>query len=325
MASKAACPHQQPGTLVRVTDEGFYHEIRRRARLLDIAIIVALPALLVAVHLGTTPPRPVFRTAEPTLASAYLANFYHYDPAHLLGNVVTYLFVVPTAYVLSVLSDRRRHFWVVFATFVSILPVLVSLSHLPRATPVAVRGFSGILMAFLGYHALIMVGYVATRFSATAHLDHAPLVFFIGTALISVAVVPTGPSRTASLALAASAAAIYLYAFVSDLPPLREVVAAFRRSTAAASYLELAVFGGLLFGAELLLGFTGTSVERRAISFYSHFVGYAAGFLIAYVALRTDCSASRICECVTSESGCRVHDSLGTRLVYWVLARLGRC
>lgn len=326
MSTRAPCPRYPSERIERLTEEGFLEALRRRAHPLDVVGLAALPVLLVAVH-ELSGAAGVFRTEAPTLSSAYLTTVHHYDRAHLLGNLAGYLLVVPTAYVLSVLSDRRKHFWATAVVLVGGLPLLLAGAHILRSEPVAVVGFSGVMMGFVGYLSLILVGYVATRFSAAAHLDHAPLVFFAGMAVVAAAVLPSAPASLLVAAVVAAAVAAYLYAAVRDLPSPRAVVAAFRANTGRPGYAEAALLGAVSLAGTFALGFFGDpAADGTAVSLFSHLVGYGAGFIVAYAVLRTDCSVTRVRDCATDDSDCEVHDSPAARLFRRaVVGLLGDC
>lgn len=82
--------------------------------------------------------------------------YVHHGWAHLLQNVGGFSVIASVAYILCRVLNARRWFWVSTVAFLTVLPVLVSLSSYvllgwiaPVATPVE-RGFSGVVAGFAG-------------------------------------------------------------------------------------------------------------------------------------------------------------------------------
>jgi hypothetical protein len=93
---------------------------------------------------------------------------------------------------------------------------------------------------------------------------------------------------------------------------LRSVATGLRKT----GYVELALTGVVLFVFTFAAAFGGGSVaEGSEVATDLHAFGFAVGFGLSYVALRTDCSISHIRHCARPESECELHDSLLTRLL----------
>lgn len=320
---KTACPYHT-GEVHEWTDtSGFVGEVRRRVRGLDLLVILAVPAALVALHTLPMATRQAlaFQYARPTLLTAYTSNFVHGSGSHLIGNLLAYLLVVPTAYLLSVLSNRRRHFRVFFFLVIGAFPFVISLTQLPFRNAGLGWGFSGLTMAFYGYTSLVLVGYLATRLTTALHLDHAPLVFFSqvgGIALLTV------PLTAASIGIAGGMFLLVLVYLISLGRSLRESPGpVISREIGRAGYAETTGFTILVVAFFLVVGFTDRRVGGTTVSLLAHFVGFASGFLVSYIVLRTDCSLSHIYHCAGPDSDCELHDSPFTRLLRrLLLARL---
>lgn len=267
---------------------GFFTEVRWRLRALDLLALSVVPALLLAGHLLPAGTRQALALdyTDPTLVTAYTSSFVHADWAHLLDNLGTYLVVVPAAYLLSLLSGRRRHFLLVFALVVGVAPFVVSLATLPFRSFGLALGFSGVAMALYGTVSVVFVGYVATRLTTAAHFDHAPLVFFTQIAVIALVVAQATTMGVVVVAASLSFAAIYLVSLLRSLTETTGPV--FTPAVRRAGYAEVGVFTLVTVGTVLLTGF---SVSRGGggdgfTALLAHLTGFATGFLIAYVGLR---------------------------------------
>jgi hypothetical protein len=145
----------------------------RRGLTLDLAFVVAVPTLLVGVHLAT--PGPVrydlaFAHDEFVPHTLFTAAYVHADRAHLAGNVVGYLLPTLYAYLLCVRVGRRRWFLATTLSCLVALPVLVNLvdylvltSLFPRVD-VVTRGFSGVAAGFGGFLLVALVVSLRDRF-----------------------------------------------------------------------------------------------------------------------------------------------------------------
>lgn len=286
-------------------------EIKRRARVIDLFLIWVLPYVL--VFLQTLPAETrlafAFDLRNPTVVTAYTSSYLHFDWQHLLGNLVAYLLVVPTAYLLSVLSNRRRHFFAVFGTVLVVGPFVVAAAHLPLSAAAITMGFSGLAMALYGYASLIFVGFLSTRLTTGLHLDYAPLVFFSQIAAIAFVVAPL--TRTVQAIVVVSLGTVGVY--VLNLVRTGRLRGGIIERRQRVGYDEIAVVSLLVISFLLAVGFGGETNQ------FAHFVGYAFGFVLSYIVLRVDCSVSHVSHCAGSDSDCTVHDSWGTRLLLLLL------
>lgn len=312
---RTACPFHTAEVHEWTSSTDLLAEIRRHARLVDVVLIFLVPFVLIALH---TLPRPTrlafaFDLRNPTLVTAYASNFLHTDRPHLLSNLVAYLLIVPVAYLLSALSNRRRHFIVGFGLILGACPFAISAAHLPFQTDVITMGFSGVAMAFYGYASLIFVGFLSTRLTTGLHLDHAPLLFFGQVTPIALIVAPLTPTVLAIVAVSLGFVGLYLVnLFLTGVVSQGLFEASHR-----VGYDEIAVVSVLVMGFFLAIGFRGET------NHFAHFTGYATSFVLTYIVLRTDCSIAHVYHCAGPNSDCRVHDSWGTRLLRRLLVRWG--
>lgn len=141
---------------------------------LDFVAILALPILLIAIHIAA-PERIkqilAFSNDRFTIYTLFTAAYIHAGQAHLIGNILGYLLTTFYAYMLCVPVDERRWFWRTFAVFLVALPILVGLSSYaafstwyPSASPTS-RGFSGVVAGFGGFLLVALAVYVRKRHS----------------------------------------------------------------------------------------------------------------------------------------------------------------
>lgn len=322
------CPYRSSREIYPFDRQVFWLGLRRRVRTLDLLVLLVVPLVLVVVHLLPSVVRAtlVFRFEHPRIVTAYASNFLHADLPHLASNLVVYLLVVPTAYVFSALSGRRRVFFAMFAFGLLVFPVLLSLVHLPFERPGGNRGFSGVSMLFLGYLTLAIVDYLATRLSTSLHLDHAPLLFFASNTAIVLLAVPFSAIGVGLAAASMVLSVVYLVSLLRDLPPLPILSIFLRKRLQQGGPVEFAIFGVWVLLIVLVAGFPSTTPGGpTTVNLFAHVTGYGTGYVVSYVGLRTECSLATVCRCAAPGSNCAVHSTPTTRRLRWVLVRLGVC
>jgi hypothetical protein len=266
------------------TSESFLGTLQKRARLGDLALLFSVPLVLFAVFALPIAVREslTFAYTDPSLLTAYTSAFVHLDSAHLLVNVGGYLLVAPLAYLLSALSGHRRRFFVAFAVFLAVFPVALSYLNLAVIRPSVGYGFSGVLLAFVGYLPIALADYLDAQFDIGSRRSLAPAFFFVGLALSALLSVRS--PVTYGLA-AASALSALLYALPAFEQPgrLRSNV---RAAAGMAGHFELFAVGLLAFLAFVFVAFpadptTGGSV----VNLYTHLLGYALAFVTTYASV----------------------------------------
>jgi hypothetical protein len=294
-----------------MTDDGvaaaLYRAIGDRARRSDALLLASVPAVLVGVF--ALPPATreslVFEYAAPSLRTAFLAPFVHLDRVHLLVNLAGYALVVPIAYLLSLLSGHRRRFRVVLVSLVLACPALLSYLNLAVARDGVSVGFSGPLMALYGYLPLALAEYLEARFGIGPSRESAPVLFFLGTALIAgltfrsvvanrvavpiagktVPVTPVLAAALVGLVAATLLAALLFGASVADRRP--DLLAEFRAAVDVPGDFEVLAVGGFLFLAVPFVTFPADPFRAGGVvNLYVHLVGYALGFIASYASVR---------------------------------------
>jgi len=266
--------------------ESFSDAVRRVVRPRDVIPILFPAALFLGV--GVLPPamreQLAFSTADPDVLTALTSNFAHADSTHLFRNLTAYLFVVPTAYLLSVLADRRQLFYTVFVVVFTVFPVVLSGLNLAVPRNALSLGASGLTLAFVGYLPVALAEYVRRRFDVVNVVRRilAGGVFFLGLVIV-IPLVAAAVQR----ALAVALTVVALLAVVVYGVGLRR--SGIDRSTLRGpppGFLELSIWSTAILVAALVAAFpTDPLSEAGVVNTYTHFLGYALGFLSSYLAV----------------------------------------
>jgi hypothetical protein len=285
------------------TGQGFWATVRRRSAVLDVVLLVSVPAVFLGVASLSPATRAsfAFRHTAPSLETAYVSSFVHLGSVHLAVNLAGYLVVVPVAYLLSVLSGHRRRFRVAFVSLVLACPFLLSYLNLAIVRRSVSVWFSGVLMALYGYLLVALATYLDERFDVGPDRTVAPLFSFVGLTLITVLTlaavssnpvtvpvqgvrVPVGPVLTATLAglIVALALVVVLYG-LSAVEDRRALARNLRRAVNENGYFELAVVAGAVFLAVPVATFPVEPVVDGSVrNLYTHLLGYTLGFTGTY-------------------------------------------
>lgn len=270
------------GSLAPASTRPFSQALRDSVRPVDVLAVCAVPAVLVGVFALPVETRRAmaFAYGDPSLATAYAANFVHLDAGHLAANVLAYAFVVPVCYLLWALGGTRRRFYVVFATFLLALPFALSLSNLVVPRTGFTVGFSGIVMAFAGVLPLAIATYLDEQFGVDATQELAGALFFIGLALVAVLGVRSAATGAAA-GMALGGAALYAVPVLEQARDER-VRSDLRAVAGVPGYLELAAAGVIVFVSLPAVAFPVETVDAGVVNRYVHLVGFSLGFVPAY-------------------------------------------
>ena len=264
-------------------EESFAGAIRRVVRPLDIVALLFPAALFLAV--GVLPPelrqQLAFSYADPDVLTALTANFAHADGQHLARNLTAYLVVVPTAYLLSALAGRKDVFYTVFVVVFAVFPFVLSGLNLLLPREALSLGASGLTLGFVGYLPVAIAEYVRRRFSVVSVVRRnvAGGLFFVGlVVVIPLAAAAVQPELTVVLTVVA------VVAVVGYGVALRR--AGIGRSTVRGpppGFIELGVWSTGVLVAALIAAFpTDPLSDAGLVNTYTHFLGYALGFLSSY-------------------------------------------
>jgi hypothetical protein len=271
----------------------FLATLRSGSRWRDAAAIIVVPMLTVALFLAPNPVRQslVFEYAHPTLLSAYAAPFVHLHPVHLLVNLVGFLLVVSVVYVLDVLAGRRRRFGVVFTTIIVAFPVLLSYLNLAIFRPAGTVGLSGIVMAFVGYLPIALADYAHVQFDLPEREYVAPVLFFLGFAVIAVlSVISVAPDNLdVLLGITQLVLATVLAALLFGLPLIEsraQLATELRRASGKPGYFEFMGIATVLFLSFPLVAFPPDPVAGAVtVNLYAHLIGLSLGFTAVYTTM----------------------------------------
>lgn len=266
----------------RTVDRGFLEDVAREVRLVDLAALLVVPAILVAVFQLPLSTREqfVFDRGAPSLLTAYSAHFVHLSELHLIGNVLSYLFVGALTYLLCVLSERRQLFWTAIFVLVTVFPFALSGMQLVFPRERLIFGFSGINSGLFGLLCFSVVGFARANLSAAVEERFAPALLFATAGVIALVVLPARAWRVEIAALAFAFALGYaaVAAYASDIS-----VSAVRAAADRAGYFELA--GGALgtLFAYPFVGFGSVVLSGDSIvDVYVHLLGYTLAFIVIF-------------------------------------------
>lgn len=269
------------------TVRGFVAAVRESARVVDLVALVAVPILLVALFALPRQVRLDLALAyrNPTLLTAFTSHYVHLEVTHLLANLLAYGAVVPVAYVVGVLSGRRKTFLAAFATFVVAFPFVLSGLNLLFPRPRVGYGFSGIAMAFVGVLAVLLWEYLAVQFGETLDRDRSPVLFFLGVGIIAMRTLPSTRAGLAVVVLAVVGSLLYLRPREADV--IDGVLETVRRGARYPGHFHSAVWGVLIVVAIPFVAFHSSPAGAGTVlNVYSHALGYCLGYLVPYCALR---------------------------------------
>lgn len=265
---------------------GFRQALFKRILWRDVGLILLVPAILVVGY--RLPPsikgQLVLQYWNPTLLTAYTAHFVHLNGLHLLSNLLMYLVVVPLIYSQSVLTDRRTEFYIVFVSFLLVFPLILSGLNLVFPRPRIGYGFSGVVMAFIGYLTVIQWDYLAKFVFRGIHRNQSPIMFFFVTMIIAAARLPSSIGGNTVVGLSIAGGLLYLPSIAARN---RKVPHHDWDSIDNSGFLEIGFWGIVLVIAMPFFAFPVSPTGNGTIlNIYSHFLGFGLGFLVPFIFLQ---------------------------------------
>lgn len=274
-------------------------------RLVDLGVLGLLPGLLVLVFVLPPTVQDSWRLAvlEPTFGDAYLSHFVHGSRSHLAANLGGYVLLAPLTYLLCLSAGRRDEFLAVLAAFTLGLPFVLSGLNVAIPRPSVGFGFSGIVMALLGFVPLAVGWHVETHFDAVEDDRFGPLGFLLGVVVIVAIGPPFGPLTLLAGFLAVAAGVAYLGSTAVAAGGLRRVVA--RRDFDEPWRIELAVAGFLVVAAFPFAAFPADVASAGVVTnLFEHAMGYCLGFVAPYAAFHAlEHPGSVVSSAITLPSG----------------------
>ncbi|MFT4883541.1 MAG: hypothetical protein ACI8U4_001048 [Natronomonas sp.] len=265
------------------TDRGFGSLLFSRSSLLDAALILAVPVVLIAVFSLPAAVREAYVLAytAPTLTTMFTSHFVHQAQSHLAANLFGYAFVVPLTYLLCVLSGRRQLFRVVFVSLLVSLPVALSALNLLFIRPRVGYGFSGVVMGYFGFLPLALFGYFERQVALDIERHHSPVLFFLGIATISVAVTSTTAAGVLIAGASLVICGVYAKRLFGSVDLLGYLSSGLRETTPG--YAELGAVGVVVFLTYPFVAFPSNPIgDGTVVNLYTHLLGFALGFISTY-------------------------------------------
>ena len=269
----------------RDADGDFRREFLASVRAVDLLVLLAVPAVLVAVFSLPEPTRRslAFAYADPTLRSAFTAHYVHLDVGHLAGNLAGYCLLASVGYALAVLGGSRRFFLTALATFLLAFPLVLSALNLAVPRDAIGFGFSGINMALAGLLPLLLGTFARARFAPGASLRALPAVFFalVGwIALLALPISATGPGLAGLATGAAGALLAVLYASSAGVPIRESVRESVRAVASRPGEGDLFAVGAVLVVGYPVVGFPADPTGAGSVvNLYVHLLGFCLAFI----------------------------------------------
>ncbi|MFC6721067.1 rhomboid family intramembrane serine protease [Halobacteriaceae archaeon SHR40] len=267
----------------RTEAPGFGSDLGQNVRRLDLLMIATVPLVLLAVFVlpVATLERFVFDTTDPTLLTGYTAYFVHLEWFHLLGNLAVYLPAVGVAYLLCILSGRRRLFRITFVTVLVAFPLVLSAMQLIFPRERFIFGFSGLNAAFVGLASFALMAYLASNISDRADERHAPVFLFFVVGLVALLSLPARAYRFEIGSAALALVGLYLGTILYRRG--RPTLAEFRAATDRPGYFELAGSGfGLLVGYPVVAFQDAVVPQGGVVDVYVHLLGFSLAFIVVF-------------------------------------------
>jgi len=254
--------------------------VRERVEAVDIVVILAVPAVLVAVQLLPDSLRGalVLNYGSPGIVQVYTTHFVHAGFAHLAGNVAVYLVTVALVYPLLIYADARRTFHAGFALVLLVVPFPVSALDLylvgPTAGDLPTRGFSGLASAFVGFLPVAVFVFLRENLSQKVRVYESVGLFLASLGIVLL--VLRGPTDLTGLG--ALAVGVLYYA-----PVLRRLDSEERREFQNWSIWKqaLVVYSVLFFLVSPVLLFPANPVQGdTVVNLVTHFGGFFVGYAL---------------------------------------------
>ncbi|MFC7199683.1 hypothetical protein [Halospeciosus flavus] len=259
----------------------FRETIQERVRAVDLVLLIGPAVLLVWVFSLPTALRYtlVFDPAQPSLRTAFSANYVHLTWLHLLSNVAGYLLLASVVYLLAVINGTRRRFQTVVMGILLVFPVPLSYLDLVLDLPGIVLGFSGLNMALLGYGIVEISVYIRNYVTDRFDVENAPGFFFATTTFVGAMYAET----TVGFVFLGASALIALFYWIEILLSIEFLIVGSKQILDHPGYVELLAGGILLSAGFVLAAFPADPVYHSSVvNIYLHFAGFAMGFISTY-------------------------------------------
>ncbi|TKX87530.1 rhomboid family intramembrane serine protease [Halorubrum sp. SS5] len=232
-----------------------------------------------------------FAYADPSLWTAYTAPFVHFSVEHLAGNVAVFLLVSGTFYALSRHGGTPWLFFGALVAALSIFPVTLSLLNLAVPRDAVTYGFSGVNMALVGFLPIAIGRYIEAKRERPVDTTLLLAAFFISVGGIAMFAVPRSPLTVAVGGAGVTLSVLFGGSFVRH----ERNLANSRSQWVTAASDPAVVFGVGTWLLLLATAFPQTVASGGSVTnVYVHFVGYALGFITAYLAHEWELFENRV-------------------------------
>lgn len=182
-------------------------------------------------------------------------------------------------------TDRRRQFLVVLVAFNLATPFAVSGMNLLWGWTGFGFGYSGVLMALLGYLPVVLVEFVGARFGLPVGQRQSLWLFLVCVAVAASLSLPTAYS-TPLVAVAALSTGAFVWKTARDLDT--GSLSDARERLGDPGNVELAALGGLVIVLYPFVAFSSTlAVADGILNVHAHGLGLCLGFTVTYVGVWT--------------------------------------
>ncbi len=265
-----------------------WHHLTSGVPARDLLVLAVPPAVLCGVYLLPEGSRSALalRYTEPSALAAYGTHLVHFELAHLAGNLLGYVLLATTCYLLAVAAGLRRFLLVAAAGIAVAFPLALSALNLAVPRHGVTYGFSGLNAALLGLSAVLLVEYLRTTFCPAIERRDAGAVFFPTVTVAALLVVPPSREAYAVAAVASTIAAGYLLSIRGRGRNVRTLLLEVRDRP---GYGDLLLVAAVIVVVYPLVTFNRdpAATTAAAPNVYTHFLGYALGFLASHLLLST--------------------------------------
>lgn len=259
----------------------FLDKIRDEFRLIDPVIVSTVPLGLVLITLLPRETRLefAFDYSDPTLLTAFTANYIHLTWPHLLSNLVTYTILIVLGYLLAVSNEKRRRFYGVFGAVLLIFPIPLSYLNVVIPRPGTALGFSGLNMALFGFVLVECAAFVGEHFTDHFDIENAPALFFIVLTYIA-ATHATSVWGFGVVIVSTVMAVVYSIGFFFAYQPS---IRGAKNSLSKQGYFELLLITILCLIVLVSAAFPRNPVtDSGTVNLFIHLMGVSLGYLSVY-------------------------------------------
>ena len=263
-------------------------EKRRKPKDLDLWIsgltyFLLIPYILTAIYLMSSNLKDILMLypKSPTFVSILGSNFLHTNFSHFIGNIGSYLIIIPFIFMFDAISNKKMLF-INLPLLFFILPAISSILTITAFSYLGVNipaeGFSAIVAGLLGYLAFSFLNFVKRYYKLDFKRSIFQLLWFIlfinlmiipaiyGDYLISIALVPL--------------AIIFLFYTREDYIKIIQLILRLKHENIVA-YVILVVCGLFIIGFGSLGLYPQTiKIEGSFTNILAHYVGYTFGFMV---------------------------------------------